>query len=187
MGMTQLTLDGALTSTQRTYLETVGDSAEALLQLINNVLDFSKIEAGEMLLEHVSFAPRELLSGALKGTALSAHEKGLELACRIAPEVPFELVGDPTRVREIVTNLVGNAIKFTDEGEVFVDIALKDQSSAEVTLEVAVNDTGIGIPEDKRALIFDAFSQADVSMTRQYGGTGLGLAISRQLVELMGG
>ena len=187
IGMTDLTLDGALTSTQRRYLETVGESADELLKLINDVLDFSKIEAGEMILEYVSFLVRETIARTLKGMALGACEKRVDLVCRIDPEVPHELVGDPTRLREVLANLVGNAIKFTTDGEVFLDVSLVERRPDGIALSFAVIDTGIGISQDKQELIFDAFSQADVSTTRDYGGTGLGLTISRQLVELMGG
>lgn len=185
--MTDLVLQGNLNPTQRGYLRTVGESAEALLLLLNDVLDFSKIEAGELLIEQVPFSLNNTLTGTVKGLFLKAHEKGLELTCRIPQAVPDQLVGDPTRLRQIVVNLVGNAIKFTAQGEANLAVSLEALDDQEVRLNFSVADTGIGIPAEKRALIFDAFSQADVSTTRQYGGTGLGLGISKELVEIMGG
>ena len=187
IGMTDLSLAGDLTNVQREYLTTVADSADALLVLLNAVLDFSKIEAGELILETIPFGLRDGLSSTLKGLALKGHEKGLEIACRIGVDVPEQLVGDPGRLAQVVTNLVGNAIKFTHEGEVLLDVQLAEEVDDDVRLHFAVSDTGVGISPDKRELIFTAFSQADVSTTREYGGTGLGLAISRQLVEMMGG
>ena len=192
IGLTELALDGDLPAVQRSYLETVDDSATSLLTLLNDVLDFSKIEAGELALESVAFHPRDALSAALRSLAIRAHEKGLELACRIDPDLPDELVGDPTRLQQVLVNLVGNAVKFTDRGEVLLEAAIEGPSESgettdEVRVRFSVSDTGIGIPRERQAEIFDAFSQADASTTRQYGGTGLGLAISRQLVDMMGG
>jgi PAS domain S-box-containing protein len=187
IGMTDLALRTRLTKTQRDYLETVKSSAEALLSLINDILDFSKIEARRLALTHVSFDFRDTLEDAVRLLAPRAHEKNLELLCRISPDVPGALIGDPGRLRQIIINLVGNAIKFTDRGEVIVDAVLDHRANADVLLRFTVSDTGIGIAADKQWEIFGPFVQADASTTRRYGGTGLGLAISTQLVELMGG
>ena len=187
MGMTELTLDGDLSEEQQNYLETVQESATTLLDLLNDILDFSKIEAVRLDLEIIPFSLRDSLGNALKAMALRAHDKELELAFRVAPDVPDDLLGDPGRLRQIVVNLVGNAIKFTSAGEVVLDVVVEEANGREVQLHFSVRDTGIGIPEDKREVIFDLFSQADDSTTRKYGGTGLGLAISSELVELMQG
>jgi PAS domain S-box-containing protein len=187
LGMTELALDTDLTREQHDYLNMVKVSAESLLAVINDILDFSKIEAQKLELDSVDFGLRDLLGDTLKALALRAQQKGLELACHIPPDVPNTLNGDPGRLRQIVINLVGNAIKFTAQGEVLMDVALEVQAADELVLHFAVRDTGIGIPADKQQMIFQAFSQADASTTRQYGGTGLGLAISARLVELMGG
>ncbi|MFH1569949.1 MAG: response regulator [Gemmatimonadota bacterium] len=187
IGLTELVLAGDLSSVQRSYLGTVDDSATSLLALLNDVLDFSKIEAGELVLEQATFRLREVMSTALRSVAVRAHEKHLELACRVDPDVPEEVVGDPTRLQQVLLNLAGNAVKFTDRGEVLVEAGVESRTAEEVRLWFAVTDTGIGIPPDRQEEIFDAFSQADASTTRQYGGTGLGLAISRQVVQMMGG
>jgi PAS domain S-box-containing protein len=187
LGMTELALDTRLTADQRGYLTAVKNSADALLALINDILDFSKIEARKLDLDTIQFDLRDTLENALKMLALRAQEKGLELACHIRPDVPDALLGDPGRLRQIVFNLVGNAIKFTERGEVVLLAEVQTCSDDQVELRFAVTDTGIGIPPEKRQVIFDAFEQADRSMTRKYGGTGLGLAISSQLVKLMGG
>ena len=187
IGMTDLTLRTKLTTEQRGYLGTVRDSSEALLALINDILDFSKIEARQLSLEHIPFAFRDVVEDAVRLLAQRADSKGLELACRIAPDVPDALVGDPGRLRQVVINLVGNAIKFTERGEVIVDVILDQLGDDDVRVRFTVADTGIGIPQDKQWQIFGVFVQADASTTRRYGGTGLGLAISSQLVELMGG
>ena len=187
MGMTSLALDTELTREQRSLLNTVKESSDTLLTLINDILDFSKIEAGKLTLEPVEFDLRHSLEDALLAVALRAHQKGLELACHLPPDVPDALVGDPGRLRQVVLNLVGNAIKFTARGEVVVDVRLKSQNEHGVTLHFTVSDTGIGIPPEKQRMIFEPFTQADGSTTRTYGGTGLGLAISTQLVGLMGG
>ncbi|HYA97538.1 MAG TPA: response regulator [Methylomirabilota bacterium] len=187
IGMTDLALDTRLDSEQREYLETVKSSADSLLTVINDVLDFSKIEAGRMDLENVEFNLRDVLELTLKGLALRADEKGLELLCEIAPQVPDSVVADPTRLRQVIINLVGNAIKFTHEGEVAVNVTEESHDGKERVLHFAVSDTGIGIPEDKQNLIFDPFAQADTSTTRKYGGTGLGLTISARLIAMMGG
>ena len=187
IGMNELLLDTTLTAEQREYAETVKGSAEALLALLNDILDFSKIEARKLDLESVDFSLRENLGDAMKALAFRAHQKGLELLYEVAADVPDIVVGDPGRLRQIVTNLVGNAIKFTEKGEVSVHVEKIGGEASEVELRLAVHDTGIGIPKEKQHLIFQAFSQADVSITRKYGGTGLGLAISTQLVRLMNG
>jgi PAS domain S-box-containing protein len=187
IGMTALLLDTPLTREQRDYAETVHRSGEALLAIINDILDFSKIEAGRLELEPVPFALRETLAETIKTLASLAHAKSLELAYEIRPSVPDDLVGDTGRLGQILVNLVGNAIKFTERGEVAVRVDAESVTADQVTLRVAVQDTGIGIVADKRRLIFDAFAQADASTTRRFGGTGLGLAISRRLVERMGG
>jgi CheY-like chemotaxis protein len=168
-------------------LDTVKQSADSLLVVINDILDFSKIEAGKVDLEVADFNLRDCLETTLKILAFRADEKGLELLCEIAPEVPEVVRGDSSRLRQIVTNLVGNAIKFTNEGEVAMKVESNLQYDNNRTLQFTVSDTGIGIPREKQALIFDPFSQADTSTTRKYGGTGLGLTISARLVELMGG
>jgi signal transduction histidine kinase/CheY-like chemotaxis protein/HAMP domain-containing protein len=187
MGMTDLALETELTPEQREYLETVKTSSDTLLTVINDILDFSKIEAGKIDLEAVDFNLRETMESTLKTVALRADEKGLELLCEVAAEVPELVRGDSTRLRQIVLNLVGNAIKFTEKGEVAVRTAVESKENSELLLHFTVSDTGIGIPEDKRELIFAPFSQADTSTTRKYGGTGLGLTISTRLVEMMGG
>ena len=187
IGMTELVLDSELSEVQRAYLKIVKDSAESLLSLINDILDFSKIEAGRLELDHTRFQLRDLLGDAMKTLAVRAHGKDLELACHVAPEVPEFLMGDPYRLRQVITNLVGNALKFTAHGEVVVDVSAEDVTDTEAEIHVAVRDTGIGIPADKLHLLFSAFSQVDASTTRRYGGTGLGLAITRRLVALMSG
>jgi CheY-like chemotaxis protein len=187
IGMTELALDTELRPEQREYLTTVKDSADSLLRLINDILDFSKIEAGKLDLEPIDFSLRDCLEDTTKTLAMRAHKKGLELACYLPAEVPNLLVGDSGRLRQIIVNLLGNSIKFTEQGEVVVSVAVVGQTAEEVCLHFAVKDTGIGIPPEKQRVIFEAFSQADSSTTRQYGGTGLGLAISTQLVALMGG
>jgi signal transduction histidine kinase/CheY-like chemotaxis protein len=187
MGMTDLALDTELTPEQREYLETVKMSGDSLLTVINDILDFSKIEAGKIDLESIDFNLRESLETTLKTLALRADEKGLELLCEVAPEVPEIVRGDSSRLRQIVINLVGNAIKFTDMGEVAVKVELEAREGSACVCRFTVADTGIGIAEDKREAIFDPFSQADSSTTRKYGGTGLGLTISTRLVQMMGG
>jgi len=187
LGMTELVLDTDLTTEQREHLGLVRLSAESLLSIINDVLDFSKIEAGKMELELIPFDLRESLGETMTALSFRAHQKGLELVYEVQPEVPEALVGDPGRIRQILINLIGNAIKFTEHGEVFVRVEEQSQGSATVDLHFTVTDTGVGIPADKQATIFEAFSQADGSMTRKYGGTGLGLTICVRLVEIMGG
>ena len=187
IGMAELLLDTRLSSEQREYLQALKDSAESLLGLINDILDFSKIEAGRLELLPTEFDLREALGDTLRTLGVRADQKGLELACHVASEVPVRLVGDAPRLRQVIVNLVGNAIKFTEAGEVLVEVEQVQERAGEVTLAFVVADTGIGIPRDKQQQIFEAFAQADSSTTRQYGGTGLGLSISAQLVQLMGG
>ena len=187
MGMTDLALETELTPEQREYLETVKMSSDSLLTVINDILDFSKIEAGKIDLEDTDFNLRDSLETTLKTLALRADEKGLELMCEVAPEVPEVVRGDSTRLRQIVVNLVGNAIKFTDKGEIAVKVQIESKENGDCMCRFTVADTGIGIPENKRELIFAPFSQADTSTTRKYGGTGLGLTISTRLVQMMGG
>lgn len=187
IGMTELALHTRITREQREYLDAVKGSADALLALINDLLDFSKIEARKLQLDRVGFNLRDTLEDTIRVLALRAHQKDLELACHIRSEVPDALIGDPLRLRQVVVNLVGNAIKFTDQGEVVLSVLLESYNNVNTQLHFSVTDTGIGIPVDKQKIIFQAFSQADGSTTRRYGGTGLGLAISTQLVELMGG
>ncbi len=187
IGMTGLLLDTDLSAEQRKYAETVRTSGESLLSLINDILDFSKIEAKRLDLETLDFDLSNLLEDFAATLAFRAHEKGLELLFSLDPEVPTWLRGDPGRLRQILTNLTGNAIKFTPAGEVAIRVSLLEMEENSVLLRFAVRDTGIGIPEDKIDLLFDKFRQVDASTTRKYGGTGLGLAISRQLAEMMGG
>ncbi len=187
IGMTDLALDTELTREQRDYLEHVKGAARSLLAVINDILDFSKIEARKLELESVPFSLDETLADTLRMLSYSAHEKGLELAYQVAPGVPDTLVGDGHRLRQILVNLVGNAIKFTSVGEVVVRVKAEAVTAEHATLKVSVRDTGIGIPEGKRAAIFSPFSQADGSTTRRYGGTGLGLTICARLIEMMSG
>ena len=187
IGMTDLALDTNLTAEQREYLSLVRSSADSLLHVINDILDFSKIEAGKLELEQAEFEIRDVLQDTLKTLAVRADKKSLELLAHVSPEVPRALVGDPTRLRQLFVNLVGNAIKFTERGNIVVDAQLEDISGEAVHLHFRVSDTGIGIPLEKQQIIFESFAQADGSMTRRFGGTGLGLTISRQLVALMGG
>jgi two-component system, sensor histidine kinase and response regulator len=187
IGMTELALATRITREQREYLNAIQCSADALLTLVNDLLDFSKIEARKLQLDSIGFNLRDALEDTMRVLAPRAHQKGIELACHIHPDVPDALVGDPLRLRQIVVNLVGNAIKFTAHGEVVLRVKAEPHRNGDVQLRFSVADTGIGIPPEKQAIIFEAFSQADSSTTRRYGGTGLGLAISTQLVELMGG
>lgn len=187
LGMTELLLDTPLEPEQREYLTMVHESSEALLLLINDLLDFSKIEAARIDLERALFDLHETLGDALKSVAVRAHRKGLELAGHLRPDVPVAVVGDGTRLRQIVVNLVDNAIKFTETGEVVLEVGCRSRTENEVELLFRVRDTGIGIPEDKREVIFGAFEQVDSTTKRRHGGTGLGLAICARLVELMGG
>jgi signal transduction histidine kinase/DNA-binding response OmpR family regulator len=187
IGMTDLALETELSVEQKEYLDTVKLSADSLLGVINDILDFSKIEAGRIELDKADFNLRDCLETTLKTLALRADEKGLELLCEIAPEVPEVVEGDSSRLRQIVVNVVGNAIKFTHEGEVALKVDVEATDGEDRLLHFTVSDTGIGIPAEKQKLIFDPFSQADASTTRKYGGTGLGLTISTRLVNVMGG
>ena len=187
IGMTDLALDTELTAEQREYLSIAKSSAESLLTVINDILDFSKIEAGKLLVENISFDLHRLIADVLKPLAIRAHEKGIELISEGIHTVPRFVLGDPSRIRQVLVNLVGNAIKFTETGEIILSTELMQQQHGHAIIHFAVRDTGIGIAEDKQDLIFDAFAQEDTSTTRKYGGTGLGLSICRRLVELMGG
>ncbi len=187
IGMTELLLDGELTPTQRDYLTMVHDSGDSLMQIINDILDFSKIEAGKLEIADSPFDLHELIGNTMKALAVRAVQNNLELALRIDPNVPVAVKGDAHRIRQIIVNLVGNAIKFTHEGEVVLTVSRLEMPGDDITLQFEVKDTGIGIAQDKMEAIFDAFEQADPSLTRQYGGTGLGLTISGQLVRMMDG
>ena len=187
VGMTELALGTPLTSEQREYLSTIRDSADTLLALINDLLDFSKIEARKFELDKREFNLRDTLEDTVRLLAPRAHQKELEVGCHIQTDLPVRVFGDPIRLRQIVINLVGNAIKFTDKGEVMLHVERQGQSESSLDLHFFVSDTGIGIPEDKQQTIFEAFEQVDSSTTRKYGGTGLGLSISAALVKLMGG
>ena len=187
IGMTDLVLDTDLTSEQREYLRIVKSSADALLTVINDILDFSKIEAGRFELDPIDFNLRDAIGDTANAVALRAHQKGLELVVDVAPAVPRMLKGDPGRLRQILVNLLGNAIKFTHRGEVVLRVTEESATGEDVVLHFAVSDTGVGIPLDRQKSVFEAFTQADGSVTRRYGGTGLGLTIASQLVELMGG
>jgi two-component system, sensor histidine kinase and response regulator len=187
MGMLELALDTSLTSEQRDYLQTSLQSAEALLTLLNDILDFSKIESGRLEFENINFSLRSTVEDVAYTLARRAQDKGLEMACLIHPDLASALQGDPGRLRQILVNLVGNAIKFTQQGEIVIRAEAVEETNTHATIHFAVQDTGIGIPYVRQTAIFDRFTQADGSTTRKYGGTGLGLAISKQLVEAMGG
>ena len=187
IGMTELALDTEMTREQREYLDIVRSSADSLLSLLNDILDFSKIEAGKLDMETVAFNLRDALEDTMKTVSFRAHQKGLELVCHVLPDVPDALLGDPTRLRQIVLNLLGNAIKFTLKGEVVLVVEKQNDVDGGVVLHFALTDTGVGIPREKLATIFKAFTQADTSTTRKFGGTGLGLAICSRIVEIMGG
>nr|WP_295776041.1 response regulator [Rhodoferax sp.] len=187
IGMTDLLLDTTLDAEQREYLSIVKSSADALLRVINDILDFSKIEAGKLLIEHIPFHLGQAVADTLKSVALRANEKGLELVSDMAADVPVGVLGDPGRLRQILLNIIGNGIKFTDRGEIVVRVARASPDEGPATVRFSVSDSGIGIPLDKQQAIFDAFSQEDSSTTRKYGGTGLGLTICARLVAAMGG
>ncbi len=205
LGMTELALDTPLTEDQRQYLTTVKSAGDALLGIINDILDFAKIEAGRLELDLADFSLASVLTTTLRALGVRAHKKGLELVCQQLPDVPDALIGDAGRLRQVLINLVGNAIKFTERGEIVVAVGLQnadcglqienpgqEQSSANLQSEICnlrfeVRDTGIGIPPENQAKIFRAFEQEDTSTTRKYGGTGLGLTIAARLVALMGG
>jgi signal transduction histidine kinase/CheY-like chemotaxis protein len=187
LGMTELALGTELTTEQREYLETVRSSSDALLEIINDILDFSKIEARKLDIDKIDFDLRYTVEDTLRALAPRAHSKGLELACQIAADLPGALTGDASRLRQVLLNLIGNAIKFTEAGEVVVRVESGRVDVRRVAVTITVSDTGIGIAAEKHASVFDAFTQADASTTRRFGGTGLGLTISSRLIELMGG
>ncbi len=187
IGLTELVLDTELTDVQRDYLDGVRSSAESLLSILNDILDFSKIEAGKMTLDAVPFNVHDVVGEVMNTLAVRAAQKGLELIYHIGVQVPEVVVGDPVRIQQALWNLVGNSIKFTERGEVFVHVDLESESSDGMVVGFKITDTGIGIPKDKQRAIFEAFTQADGSITRRFGGTGLGLAIVARLVHLMGG
>jgi signal transduction histidine kinase/CheY-like chemotaxis protein len=187
IGMTELALDTALSAEQREYLSMVKTSADALLSILNDILDFSKIEMRKLELEQIPFSLRDQLAELLKPMALRAEQKGLEVVCHVLPDVPSVGVGDPGRLRQVLVNLVGNAIKFTERGQILVQVQVESADAAQCVLHYFVSDSGIGVPREKQQTIFEPFRQADGSTTRRFGGTGLGLAISSTLIELMGG
>jgi CheY-like chemotaxis protein len=187
IGMTGLLLDTELSTEQRRYAETIHSSGHVLLALLNDILDISKIEAGKLELETVDFDLRAMLVDFAEPLALRAQQKGLDFSCEFAPEVPTRVCGDPGRLRQILTNLAGNAVKFTEQGEVSVQTRLVSQTETDAVIRFRVRDKGIGISAEQQQKLFQKFTQADVSTTRRFGGTGLGLAISKQLAELMGG
>tara|TARA_R110002073_G_scaffold133122_14_gene280244 strand:+ start:178 stop:3087 length:2910 start_codon:yes stop_codon:yes gene_type:complete len=187
IGMAELLSDTPLGKDQQEFLGLIRQSADSLLRLLNDILDFSKIEADRLELEEIDFDLRDCVGKAMRLFALKADEKGLELAARIDPSIPNRLVGDPGRIRQIIVNFVGNAIKFTESGEVVVDVNSHEVNDDQAVLHVSVRDTGIGIPEEKQEKVFEAFSQVDTSTTRRFGGTGLGLTISTKLIQMMGG
>jgi len=187
IGMTEILMDTELSTEQTEYLNMVKGSADSLLQVINDILDFTKIDAGKLDLDPIEFKLRDTLVDSMKPLSVRAHRKGLELVTRVPTDVPDTLIGDPTRLRQILLNLAGNALKFTERGEVEVGAELEAREGSQLTLHFFVRDTGIGIPLEKQKLIFESFTQVDGSMTRTYGGTGLGLTISSRLTEMMGG
>jgi signal transduction histidine kinase len=191
IGFTDLVLTTELQKTQREYLQNVGKSAYNLLNIINDILDFSKIEAGKMIIDKSNFKLHDVVEETVDMLSIKAQEKGLEIICNIDPRMPAQFYGDPVRIRQVLINLIGNALKFTEHGEVRVEIALADVQEGDppecLRLRVAVTDTGIGMTRDQIGQIFDPFIQADGSITRRYGGTGLGLTIVQRLVTLMGG
>ncbi len=187
IGITDLLLDSPLTSDQRLLVETVRSSGDVLLNVINDILDFSKVESGKLEFERIALDPESLAEEVARLMGERATARGLDLTCLIAPDVPRNLVGDPGRLRQVLLNLVGNAIKFTEKGDVSIRVSAQHVSEAQAVLRLEVSDTGIGISPQAQARLFDAFTQADPSTTRRFGGTGLGLAISRRIVELLGG
>ncbi|MFP4175764.1 MAG: response regulator [Candidatus Brocadiia bacterium] len=187
IGLTELLLDTDLTDKQQRFVRTVQSSADMVMNVVNDILDFSRIEAGELSLEEIAFDLEELLDDVAETFAFRADEKELDFFCSAEPTIPYRLKGDPTRIRQVLTNLIGNALKFTDEGEINVRVRLVEETSDRATLRVSVSDTGIGIESERQDELFNRFTQAEASTARQYGGSGLGLAISRKLVEMMGG
>ena len=187
IGMTDLVMETELTTSQQKYLGNIKKSSDSLLLIINDILDFSKIETGNIIIENIDFNIRESIEACLLPLIESGQNKNLKIYYTIAPDIPERLIGDSHRLNQVIINLIGNAIKFTDKGEIGLTITVKSKNKKNISLQFAVHDTGFGIPLDKQKLIFDPFSQSDDSFTRSYGGTGLGLSISKQLVELMGG
>ena len=187
IGMTELALDTQLDAEQKHYLRTVKSSAESLLAILNDILDFSKIEAGKLRFEKIPFSLSSLVFEAVRTQSVPAHQKGLEVLVALASDVPNRVIGDPTRIRQVLSNLMGNAVKFTERGDITVEVAIQEQSETSALVCFAVRDTGIGIPASRQAAIFEAFSQADDSTTRRFGGTGLGLTICSHLVQMMDG
>jgi signal transduction histidine kinase len=187
MGMNALLLDTELTAEQRDYADTVKDCSDSLMRILSDILDFSKMEAGKFSLQAESFDVHKTVDHIAVLLKPKAIEKNVDLRIHCEPDVPHQLIGDPKRIGQVITNLVANALKFTHQGHVDINVDCQERTNAEMRLRVSVEDTGIGVPEDKLAMIFEKFSQADGSVTRRYGGTGLGLAISKQLVEAMGG
>jgi two-component system, sensor histidine kinase and response regulator len=187
MGMTEILMGTELGPEQTEYLNMVKNSSDSLMQVINDILDFSKIEAGKLDLDPIQFDVRDMLTETIKPFSVRADQKGLELACHVQPNVPDSLVGDPTRLRQVIINLLGNALKFTEKGEVVLGVSVESRDEHGVSLQFSVRDTGIGIPQEKLKLIFESFTQADGAMNRKYGGTGLGLTISARLAEMMRG
>jgi two-component system sensor histidine kinase/response regulator len=187
MGMTEILMTTPMNSEQTEYLNMVKNSSDSLLQVINDILDFSKIEAGKLELDPVSFKLRQIIQDALKSLSIRTAQKGLELACRVETNVPDDLFGDPVRLRQVILNLVGNALKFTERGEIVVQVRIDSITAQDLILHFSIRDTGVGIPREKLGAIFESFTQADGSMSRKYGGTGLGLTISTRLVAMMGG
>jgi protein-histidine pros-kinase len=187
IGMTELALDTQLDAEQRHYLKTVKSSAESLMSIVNDILDFSKIEAGKLRFEAISFSLSSLVFEAARAHAVMAHKKGLEVIVTVANDVPPRLIGDPTRVRQVISNLLGNAVKFTEHGQIAVDVSVEAATPGSSFVRFAIRDTGIGIPVSRQSEIFEAFSQADDSITRRFGGTGLGLTICTHLVQMMNG
>jgi signal transduction histidine kinase/ActR/RegA family two-component response regulator len=187
VGMTDLVLDSELTNEQREYLSLVKSSVDALLMIINEILDFSKIEAGKLRLDKIAFPLRSQLAETLKSLTVRAEQKGLKIACSIAPDVQDVLIGDSGRLRQVLINLLGNAIKFTEFGEIQLQVTVESATPSQTKLRFAVHDTGIGVPADKQQVIFAPFTQAEGFATRRFGGTGLGLAICKHIVDMMGG
>ncbi|HEY6129392.1 MAG TPA: response regulator [Candidatus Acidoferrum sp.] len=187
MGMTEILMSTDLNSEQTEYLNMVKNSSDSLLQVINDILDFSKIEAGKFDLDPVRFKLRDVLQDSVKSLSIRAAQKRLELACHVEGNVPDDLFGDPVRLRQVILNLVGNALKFTEHGEIILDVKIAEVLDQEISLHFSIRDTGVGIPREKQSSIFESFTQADGSMSRRYGGTGLGLTISNRLVAMMGG
>ena len=187
MGIADLLAKTPLSPEQDKYVQIFRRAGDNLLNLINDILDLSKVEASQLELERTGFSLNDLLEKVTEMVAVRAHEKGLALVCEIAPNVPTDLVGDPTRLRQVLLNLLGNAIKFTESGEVSLRVAPDADSTVPTALRFTVSDTGIGIPGEKLGRVFERFTQADSSTTRRFGGSGLGLTISKRLVELMGG